>query len=448
VFYRLVRTLIGFGLRLFYRVTVQHLPDDTGGPVMFVGNHPNALLDGAMIFIVTRRQVTFLAKEPLFRMPVIGRILKGMGALPVYRKQDNAQMANNEGMFEAAAGALQRGGAITLFPEGKSHSEPGLASLKTGAARIALRAAKSGADVRIIPIGLTYAEKHRFRSEVLIDADPAIPVAPLVPSAGADEAAAVRELTARIEAGLRRVMLDLESWEDLPLIKTAEELYALKLGERLNDPERVRRFVQGVRILRAEQPERFNRLRKEVVNYRRRLELVGTSPKDLAIVYRRSQVWAFALRNLANVVVGLPVVAAGLALFAIPFNVPRWLNRALNREVDQQATIKFAGALLMVPLVVGAIWYVGWRLGGAPVAVGGVAAALPLALVTRYFLEHWREVARDVSVFFTLGNRASLKARLVSQGEQLAAEIEAVAAELRPRLTPEDLHGRDPAVGA
>ena len=61
------------------------------------------------------------------------------------------------------------GGAITIFPEGKSHSEPQLAALKTGAARIALKALAGGADVTVVPVGLTYARKHRFRSEVCIE---------------------------------------------------------------------------------------------------------------------------------------------------------------------------------------------------------------------------------------------------------------------------------------
>ena len=42
---------------------------------MLVGNHPNGLVDPALVFVITDRHVTFLAKEPLFRMPLIGRIL-------------------------------------------------------------------------------------------------------------------------------------------------------------------------------------------------------------------------------------------------------------------------------------------------------------------------------------------------------------------------------------
>lgn len=438
MFYLMVRAVVGFALRLFYRITVRRRPDDASGPVMFVGNHPNAIIDPALVFVLSTRQVTFLAKEPLFRTPVLGAILRSLGALPVYRKQDNpALMAKNEGTFEAAAGALERGGAITLFPEGKSHSEPSLAAVKTGAARIAFRAARAGAKVRIIPVGLTYAQKHRFRSEVLIDVDPPIEVMPYLPPEGQDEAPAVRALTEQIEAGLRRVTLNLERWEDLPIIQTGEELYALKLGERARDPDRLRRFAQGIQLFRAEQPGRFEHLRGEVASYRRRLELVRSNPRDLGLVYRRDQVWMFTLRNLLALLFGLPLFMLGLLLFALPFYIPRWLNGALEVELDQQATVKFLGALALAPLVIAGLAVAAWRWLGAGWGVAAVLAALPLALFTRYFLEHWREVLRDAQVFFTLGNRGGLKARLLVQGEKLAAEIEAVADELRPRLVEE-----------
>src|SRR5262249_40189364 len=170
VFYRVVRAIVRFALHLLYRVRVHASPAEVAGPVIYVSNHPNGLVDPALIFVITPRPVTFLAKAPLFQVPLLGQILKGLRALPVYRKQDDAHlMSQNEGTLEAATEALVGGRALMLFPEGKSHSEPSLVELKTGAARMALRAASQGAQVKIVPVGLTYEEKQRFRSEVLIE---------------------------------------------------------------------------------------------------------------------------------------------------------------------------------------------------------------------------------------------------------------------------------------
>jgi glycerol-3-phosphate O-acyltransferase / dihydroxyacetone phosphate acyltransferase len=432
VFYSFVRALVALALRLFYRVKVNAPSAEPEGPVIFVGNHPNGLIDPALVFILSRRHVTFLAKAPLFRLPVIGWLLKGLGALPVYRKQDDpSQMGKNEGTLEAAREALVAGKAITLFPEGKSHSEPSLAELKTGAARIALGAAKAGAPVRIVPVGLTYADKHRFRSEVLIETGAPIEVRDFLPGDAASEPESVRKLTERIAEGLKSVTLNLERWEDLPLIQLAEQLYAFRQKEAM-EPERLRRWARGLQLFRSEQPERFERVRGDLMSFQRRLELVRADPTDLALEYRPGPVARFALKNLLLLVLGLPLYAVGLGLFYVPYLFPRWASR--RAELDVQATVKFLAALLVslvwwAGLTVGAWLWRGWPLG-LTVAVG-----VPLlALFTLYFAERWRVVRWDVSVFFTLGSRVRLKALLLAEGERLAAEVDRLAGEYRPRL--------------
>ena len=299
MFYRLVRAVIAFALQLFYILQVTRKSEELSGPVLYVGNHPNSLLDPALVFISTDRQLTFLAKEPLFRTPGFGLLLRGLGALPVYRRQDHpGQMQKNEGTLDAAASALIASKAITIFPEGKSHSDPQLSEIKTGCARIALKAARGGAAVKIVPIGLTYAQKHRFRSKVQIEIGTPIPVTVPEGLAGDAETEWVRALTDHVADGLKAVTLNLEQWEDLKLIETGEQLYSLRMGEKTQDPERLRRFAKGVELLRKEQPERLEQLRDDVMSFRARLEMVNADPKDLSMQYRRPEVARFVLRNL------------------------------------------------------------------------------------------------------------------------------------------------------
>jgi 1-acyl-sn-glycerol-3-phosphate acyltransferase len=434
VFYGFVRAVVALALRLFYRVKVNAPATEPEGPVMFVGNHPNGLIDPALVFILTRRHVTFLAKEPLFRLPVIGWLLKGLRALPVYRKQDNpSQMGKNEGTLDAARGALVAGRAITLFPEGKSHSEPSLAELKTGAARIALGAAKQGAPVRIVPVGLTYADKNLFRSEVLIEVGAPIEVRDFLPADEAHEVESVRTLTERIAEGLKAVTLNLDKWEDLPLIQLAEQLYAFRNKEKM-DPERLRHWARGLELFRSEQPERFERMRGELMSFHRRLGLVRADPTELALEYQPGPVTRFVLKNLLLLVFGLPLFALGLGLFYVPYLFPRLVSR--KAELDVQATVKFLAAFVMslvwwAALTVGA-WL--WRGPALGLAVG--VGVPPLALFTLYFSERWLVVLRDVSLFFRLGNRVRLKALLLHEGERLAAEVEQLASEYQPRLEP------------
>src|SRR6059058_2724605 len=161
----MLRSLLRMLIRIFFRrieVTgVERVPAQ--GPVIFVLNHPNGLIDSAFLLCLAPRRVSFLAKAPLFRMPVIGFFCRAFDAIPVSRRQDAGfDPAQNRQTFGVARAVLASGGAIGVFPEGASHSEAKLRPLKTGAARIALGAAaalSAAPPVRIVPAGLYYRAK-------------------------------------------------------------------------------------------------------------------------------------------------------------------------------------------------------------------------------------------------------------------------------------------------
>jgi len=424
--YRAVRGVVSFALRCFYRIE-RAGPPLPEGPVVLVGNHPNALIDPGLMIAVTSRPLTFLAKEPIFRMPVLGSLVRALGALPVVRAQDDPRrMRENVEALGAAARGLAGGRAVALFPEGRSHSEPSLGSLKTGAARLALQA---GVAVRIVPVGLTYAEKGRFRSAVRVEFGPALEVAP-----GPADPERVRALTERIAASLRALTLDLAAWEDLPLIEAADALYVLATAAPARDAERQRLFVRGLALLRAEQPERAAELSGQVLALRRRLALTRAEAADLGIRYRPWTVLRFVARNLVAAVLGLPLALLGVLVFGLPVLGTKLLLRLAHTEPDMVATVKVLAALLLGPLYVGVLAVAaGWSLGPWW-AVAVAAGALPLALFTRRFLARRAEAIRDARLFFVLGNRSARKEQLLSEAGALAARVAAVADEVLPRL--------------
>ncbi len=77
----------------------------------------------------------FLGKAALFRVPVIGTILRGAGQIPVYRESADAGRA-----YTAAVEAVRRGECVAIYPEATISRDPGLWPMtgKTGAARVAL----------------------------------------------------------------------------------------------------------------------------------------------------------------------------------------------------------------------------------------------------------------------------------------------------------------------
>ncbi|MDQ3805081.1 MAG: lysophospholipid acyltransferase family protein, partial [Acidobacteriota bacterium] len=186
---RAVIAVLRFALRVFFRrvevVGLERVP--RRGALLFVLNHPNGLVDPVFLLCFAPRRVSFLAKSPLFKTPVVGFFVRRMEAIPVYRPGDEgADTARNRETFERSHALLRRGGTIAICPEGKSHSEPSLQPLKTGAARIALGAASTGAplDLKIVPAGLYYPAKSTFRSGALLYFGEPVAVAPV--ALGAD----------------------------------------------------------------------------------------------------------------------------------------------------------------------------------------------------------------------------------------------------------------------
>src|SRR2546426_12462927 len=119
----IICTILRLALRIYFRrievAGLEHIPRDT--PIIFVLNHPNALVDPAFLLCLAPRRVSFLAKAPLFRMPVIGYLVRALDSLPVYRRQDQGQdVARNRETFQAARKLLARGGTIAICPEGIS----------------------------------------------------------------------------------------------------------------------------------------------------------------------------------------------------------------------------------------------------------------------------------------------------------------------------------------
>ncbi len=424
--YRLIRAWATFTLNLFFRIETPVDPHGglkLEGPVMYVGNHPNGLIDPGIIFVLSQRQVTFLAKEPLFRMPLIGQMLRGVGALPVYRKQDGADTAKNEGTLTAATGALTSSRAITIFPEGKSHSEPQLTELKTGAARIVLAAKEQGApQPKIVPVGITYEARSRFRSRVHVEVGKPLEVE-----------GEVRELTGAIADALRAVTLNLEAWEDLPMLKMADQLYALKARTKTGDPERLKKFARGVQLLREEQPERFEAVKEQVLAFQSRLSLLAISAEDLTSRYRPLTVLWFAVRNVLWLL-SAPLALCGVIIFSVPFLFTRLVSRVSKVDWDIRSTVKVVTTMVIAPVWWALLTFLTWRAWGTVAGVVTFVGAIPFALFTRVFIERRLSALHDARTFFVLGSRKRLQKRLLEEGRALADEVESLVTELRERV--------------
>ena len=170
----LVRTITNTFFRRIDVVGIENVP--AVGPVIFAGNHPNALMDGWLLTAKCGRwPLHFMANAKLWNYKLLGRLMNLSGAVPVYSREDHGEDADNSQAFDRLYEVIEAGNCMGVFPEGISHAESQLTKLKTGAARIALAVAERGnTAVTIVPCGLNYIHRHRFRSQVMIEFGEAI----------------------------------------------------------------------------------------------------------------------------------------------------------------------------------------------------------------------------------------------------------------------------------
>lgn len=134
----------------------------TGGVLVAV-NHISQADTPAMARLIWQsgRIPRFLIKHTVFEWPIIGRVMKGAGQLPVYRASEQAADS-----LRAAVDALRDGQCVIIYPEGTITGNPDYSPMqaKTGVARLALACP----DVPVIPIGQwgaqhTLSRRGRFR---------------------------------------------------------------------------------------------------------------------------------------------------------------------------------------------------------------------------------------------------------------------------------------------
>ena len=416
-------------LRIFFRrielAGLERLP--ASGPAVLVANHPSTLVDPILLLAFSPRPVSFLAKEPVFRMPVVGWGARALDAIPVHRAMDGADPRRNAETFERARALLRRGGVLALFPEGTSHDDPRMKPLKSGAARIALGAASTGdgLPLSIVPAGLVFTDKRAFRSEVLLSFGEPMAVAPApLSSRGEPEPREVRALTGRIQAGLDALVLQAESDGALALAAAAEQLLTAEEGGSLADRVRVRqRLLAGRAWLAAHDPERLARLERRL---RRHLAVQEVAQLDRPGQLDRGGAGALA-RGLLHLLLA-PLALGGVVLhFAAWHAVDALAHRLARGDASMDATLKLGLGLVLYP----ATWLVAGLAVGLWLGPGaGLAAALAgffLAAAAVAFDEGSEPVRRLArGLVLRLGHRGAL-ARLRAEREALRAELLAAA---------------------
>jgi 1-acyl-sn-glycerol-3-phosphate acyltransferase len=110
------------------------------GPVILASNHAS-FLDPPLVGSGLKRDINYLARKSLFRMPVLGWVLRAVNAVPVDR--DGGGAAG----LKAIMDRLHDGGAVILFPEGTRTRDGKFQPARSGIGLTVIRS-----DAPVVPV--------------------------------------------------------------------------------------------------------------------------------------------------------------------------------------------------------------------------------------------------------------------------------------------------------
>ena len=412
---------------VFYRVDQVGAPP-ADGAVLFLPNHPNSLLDPALVWATADRDVRFLAKSTLFETP-LRPVLDAAGAIPVYRKLDQGvDTTKNAEMFAAVSTALAAGDAVCIFPEGISHSTGKLEPLRTGAARMALAAEREGTPVALVAVGLNFDRKATFRSRVTVVFGAPFSARDLLPRDEAAQPSAVRALTARIADRMRQLLIEAEPDTAAALVDRIDRLYSAVRGRPRDAEERVarrRRIASGLDRLRDADRDRYEAVLERLRRYDSRLRRFGLRDRHLDWQISRQDATIFALRELAYGVVLLPLCAAGLVIFFVPYHATALIARRVTALRDIYATAQVIAGIVVYGVWLTLIGAVLWHFVGTRAAWLSMLALPALAVIAVLAIERESAVIDAVRAWWSLRSaRLETREHLRRDRAELASVLE------------------------
>ena len=163
MFYRIIRKIVKLIAYIIYRINItgqENIPPE--GAVIICSNHISGL-DCLALAISCKRQIFFMGKRELFDKPVLGWLLKKVGAFPVDRSTTDMKA------YRHTMDLLKKDKALGIFSQGTRTAD--FENVKGGVAVFAL---KSGAP--IVPTGIRGT--YRPFSKMYISFGPPISMAP------------------------------------------------------------------------------------------------------------------------------------------------------------------------------------------------------------------------------------------------------------------------------
>ena len=445
--YRFAAVLVNAMLKIYFRsidvVGGEWIPRE--GPAIFASNHPNSTVDPFVVGTLSGRKINFMAMSAFFEKRPIAWFLGRCGVIPIHRRQDDPTKVDpNVSAFDAAFRVLERGEAIGIFPEGVTHDDLQIRKIKTGAARISLETEARNdfrLAVRVIPIGLNYLDKTRFRSDLLINVGEPIEAKAYEETYRRDPQAAVKAMTEELQHRLEMLIINLEEPGLKRLQRAIEEIYL----DRVRDVAAGREGRKGIaedftwRKMIAEcvnyyakhDPERVRVVGSQVQRYHRLARRMSVNNQQLGQYPSQGVRWFTWAKVTVLGVLGFPIALYGTINNYLPYRLAKLagMRNPYYRYAGDKTKISIYS--LLVGAVAFLIFYpiqgfFVWSAFGNPEAAMYLLSLPPTGFFALLYTQRLKAYHRDLYYAVLQTKHSRLISLLKKRRDEVLATLDAV----------------------
>lgn len=164
LYYWIQRIIAWFLYDVIFSTTIEGQENiDFSRTFLIIANH-NSYIDPPLVGYAVPRPIAYMAKEELFKIPVLNKIIRWSGAYSINRKNKDTSFIEN------TVYALENGWLVTVFPEGGRSLDGRMMPVKSGVARILNKY-----DVPVLPVALIgtnkawgKGQKFKFRTKMKV----------------------------------------------------------------------------------------------------------------------------------------------------------------------------------------------------------------------------------------------------------------------------------------
>jgi len=171
--YIVVKYIAQLGLFLYFKRIALHHTDriPNSGPILFLPNHQNALIDPLIMAAYSTRKPFFLTRSDVFANDILRAFFGFLQMMPIYRMRDGrSKLSNNEAIFERCSDLLLDGKSLVIFPEGNHNIQRRVRPLSKGFTRFLFRSLDRDPSFNpaLIPVGVNYQQAAGFPDSAVL----------------------------------------------------------------------------------------------------------------------------------------------------------------------------------------------------------------------------------------------------------------------------------------